>query len=72
MSTLPQDIADADGLLEDVNVLGITEAPAQENCTLNINKTCLHVVALVSDVTTLWHHLEQHHQAEYLRWAEAN
>ncbi|KAG6377871.1 hypothetical protein JVT61DRAFT_14654 [Boletus reticuloceps] len=37
-STLPQDIVDADGLLEDVNVLGITEAPARENRTRDIDK----------------------------------
>ena len=38
LSTIPQDQTGADGLLKDVNILDISEAPAQEIHTRDVNQ----------------------------------
>ncbi|KAG6373730.1 hypothetical protein JVT61DRAFT_5870 [Boletus reticuloceps] len=93
LSAIPQDEAGPDGVLKDFNILDISEAPAQEIRTRDVNeffapiytsendkkfrncKKCSqgsHVVPLVAEMSTLRRHLERHHRAEYLQWAEAN
>ncbi|KAN0094364.1 Ribonuclease H-like domain containing protein [Tylopilus felleus] len=73
-SSLPQDETGMDGLLKDVDFFAPTYSD-ENGKKMRTCKKCSkasHPVSLVAEITTLRRHLESHHKAEYLQWAEGN